>query len=105
MFQDNDLAKIPNLKSKDAVNNFLKTASKLTSIEENSEMSSGSEPTMRQCDDDTMRPVLRPQKSGSSRSSMSTSPSTQSTTSTKRLSRASDLPTLGKLILKSQPVK
>ena len=36
-----DLAKIPQLKNKDAVNNFLKTASKLTSIEENSELSSG----------------------------------------------------------------
>ena len=47
MFQDNDLSKIPSMKNKDAVNNFLKTASKLTSIEENSEMSSGSEPTMR----------------------------------------------------------
>merc|ERR1719507_698849 len=42
--------KIPQQKNKDAVNNFLKTASKLTSIEENSELSSGgssSEPTMR----------------------------------------------------------
>merc|ERR1719186_2445087 len=72
--KDNDLAKIPPLKNKDAVNNFLKTASKLTSIEENSELSSGgsaSEPTVR--------PVPTPrQRSVSSRSSMSTTPSLQS---------------------------
>jgi len=89
--KDNDLSKIPSMKNKDAVNNFLKTASKLTSIEENSEMSSGSEPTMR--------PIPTPrQRSMSSRSSMSTSPSVQSQSSgaqTKRNSRAgSDLPTL-----------
>merc|ERR550532_3161182 len=62
--------KIPQQKNKDAVNNFLKTASKLTSIEENSELSSGgssSEPTMR--------PVqVRARGSVSSRSSMSTTP-------------------------------
>ena len=79
------------MKSKDAVNNFLKTASsKLTSIEENSELSSGGSST-----EPTVRPIPR-QRSVSSRSSMSTSPSLGSSFS-KRTSRAStDLPTLGK---------
>jgi len=87
--KDNDLAKIPPMKSKDAVNNFLKTASsKLTSIEENSELSSGGSST-----EPTVRPIPR-QRSVSSRSSMSTSPSLGSSFS-KRTSRAStDLPTL-----------
>lgn len=68
---DADQGKIP-LKNKDAVNNFLKTASKLTSIEENSELSSGgssSEPTMRPSG------KAAPRGSVSSRSSMSTTPS------------------------------
>jgi len=101
--KDNDLAKIPPLKNKDAVNNFLKTASKLTSIEENSELSSGGSTS-----EHTVRPVPTPrQRSVSSRSSMSTTPSLQScatsassrainsSRSEKRASKTSgDLPTL-----------
>ena len=105
-FQDHDLSKIPALKSKDAVNNFLKTASKLTSIEENSELSSGSEATMRHIPGAGARGQSRSEggssrsqgdQGGSSRSSMSTTPSIPSiqSSSSKRLSRASDLPTLG----------
>ena len=96
LFQDHDLSKIPALKSKDAVNNFLKTASKLTSIEENSELSSGSEATMRHIPGAGARAQSR-SEGGSSRSSMSTTPSIPSiqSSSSKRLSRASDLPTLG----------
>ena len=89
LLQDNDLTK---LKNKDAVNNFLKTASKLTSIEENSELSSGSEPTVAargSC-------AAGAARGSSGSSSMSTSPSLQSSCS-KRTSRASDLPTLGTL--------
>jgi len=91
--------KIPQQKNKDAVNNFLKTASKLTSIEENSELSSGgsnSEPTMR--------PVPRVRGSVSSRSSMSTTPSLstsagptqshQSTRSSRQGKTSADLPSL-----------
>lgn len=102
--KDNDLAKIPPLKNKDAVNNFLKTASKLTSIEENSELSSGGSTS-----EHTVRPVPTPrQRSVSSRSSMSTTPSLQScatsassrainsSRSEKKLNKTSgDLPTLG----------
>jgi len=101
--KDNDLAKIPPLKNKDAVNNFLKTASKLTSIEENSELSSGGSTS-----EHTVRPVPTPrQRSVSSRSSMSTTPSLQScatsassrainsSRSEKKLNKTSgDLPTL-----------
>merc|ERR1719323_2934796 len=74
--------KTPQQKNKDAVNNFLKTASKLTSIEENSELSSGgssSEATMRQN-------VARVRGSSSSRSSMSTTPSTQHMSTTPSIS-------------------
>merc|ERR1719394_2016840 len=74
--------KVPQQKNKDAVNNFLKTASKLTSIEENSELSSGgssSEATMRQN-------VARVRGSSSSRSSMSTTPSTQHMSTTPSIS-------------------
>ena len=90
------------MKSKDAVNNFLKSAGskagcKLTSIEENSELSSGgssSEPTV-------VRPLgplgpLGSQRSVSSMSTQSTSSPSMGSSATKRTSRASsDLPSLG----------
>ena len=88
LLQDNDLTK---LKNKDAVNNFLKTASKLTSIEENSELSSGgssSEPTVR---------PLGSQRSVSSMSTGSTQSPSMGASTSKRMSRASsELPSLGK---------
>ena len=79
------------MKSKDAVNNFLKSAGskagcKLTSIEENSELSSGGS---------SSQPTVRAGRSERSLSSMSTSPSMASSFS-KRTSRASsELPSLG----------
>ena len=85
------------MKSKDAVNNFLKSAGskagcKLTSIEENSELSSGgstSEPTVR---------PLGSQRSVSSMSTQSTSSPSMGSSVSKRTSRASsELPSLGKI--------
>ena len=95
------------MKSKDAVNNFLKSAgskagckqSQLTSIEENSELSSGSsEPTV-------VRPLgalgaLGSQRSVSSMSTQSTSSPSMGSSASKRTSRASsELPSLGNFCL------
>ena len=98
------------------MNNFLKTASKLTSIEENSELSSGRNNRINfhsiffsyffpftggSSSEPTMRPVPRVRGSVSSRSSMSTTPSLatsagpgqQSSRSSARQSKT-DLPSL-----------
>ena len=83
------------MKSKDAVNNFLKSAGskagcKLRSIEENSELSSGgssSQPTVR---------AMAPSPRQRSLSSMSTTSPSMGSSFSKRTSRASsDLPSLG----------
>jgi len=102
--KDNDLAKIPPLKNKDAVNNFLKTASKLTSIEETSELSSGSEPTVKPVPPPRGRGLRGGVGSGSSCSMSTTTPtpasSLQSSTSrparpaSRPATQQSDLPTL-----------